>query len=268
MQRYLAERVSREFELVALIVQVSPPPPALSTRVKRYLNPLRTVKHLVARAGVAWFQRRDRRRIQALFALDGWAGGWPSCAVACQTVNINAEEVVRHLATVRPDVVLVNGTQLLRRPVLALRPQIRPGFLNLHTGLSPYSRGGNCNLYMLLEGRLEWCGVTVHAIDEGIDSGPIFRSAQLEFDRDDSYELIDARSFRQGFDLLIDTAKTMQRGGLEPVPQWEDGKLFLRRTGYVFEPWQRLCANLQVSRGAVKRYLAAGGHAARPVRLI
>ena len=53
------------------------------------------------------------------------------------TDAINGPETVAFLERLDPDLVLVNGTQLLREPVLALKPLLRHGIVNLPTGLSP-----------------------------------------------------------------------------------------------------------------------------------
>ena len=184
------------------------------------------------------------------------------------TTAINEERTAAFLRRLAPDIVLVNGTQLLRQPLLELIPSIRHGIVNLHTGLSPYSRGANCNLYMLMEGHPELVGVTVHHIDPGIDSGDIILSAQVPMEPDDDFETIDVRSFHVGIELLLEAAHRLEAGTAPRVPQWEQGKLFLKRTGYVYEPWQRLMANRRIARGLVRDYLAERPARDAGVRLV
>lgn len=184
------------------------------------------------------------------------------------TSAINEGRTADFLRQVAPDIVLVNGTQLLRAPVLELIPAIRHGIINLHTGLSPYSRGANCNLYMLMEGHPELVGVTVHHIDPGIDSGDIILSAHVPMQPDDNVETIEVRSFQVGIELLIEAARRLEAGTAPRVPQWEKGKLFLRRTGYVYEPWQRLMANRRIARGLVRDYLADQARRDGAVRVV
>lgn len=61
----------------------------------------------------------------------------PAGVPVLHTEAINGSETVAFVKHQAPDLVLVNGTQLLREPLLALRPTIRHGIVNLHTGLSP-----------------------------------------------------------------------------------------------------------------------------------
>jgi methionyl-tRNA formyltransferase len=140
--------------------------------------------------------------------------------------------------------------------------------VNLHTGLSPYSRGANCNLYMILEGHPELVGVTVHHIDPGIDSGDIIRSAQVPLEPGDNFETIDVRSFHVGIELLLAAARELVAGRAARVPQWEKGKLFLQRTGYRYEPWQRLEANRRLEGGLLAEYLADREARDAAVRLV
>jgi methionyl-tRNA formyltransferase len=96
------------------------------------------------------YERRGRELEDRLFRPDGLEPALPVDVPVHHTLSINGAETVDVLRAMAPDLILVNGTQLLREPILSLRPQIRHGIVNLHTGLSPYSRGANCNLYMLI----------------------------------------------------------------------------------------------------------------------
>jgi folate-dependent phosphoribosylglycinamide formyltransferase PurN len=256
-QRHLIRRASEEFNLVGAVIQHAPAAAGSRwSRLKRYRNPRTLRRQLEARLFLPRYERRGEALRRELFQGDGAAAAFPADLPVLETTAINGPDTVAFLRRHTPDLVLVNGTQLLRQPVLALIPAIRHGIVNLHTGLSPYSRGANCNLYMLLEGHPEMVGVTVHHIDAGIDSGDIIRSAQVPFEADDNFETVDVRSFHLGVELLLQAAHQLVEGRAQRVPQWERGKLFLRRTGYDYEPWQRLAANRLCDKGLIRDYLA------------
>lgn len=109
---------------------------------------------------------------------------------------------------------------------------------------------------MILEGHPELVGVTIHHIDQGIDSGDIIRSAQVPLEPDDNFETIDVRSFHLGITLLLEAARDLVEGRAQRVRQWEQGKLFLQRTGYHYESWQRLAASRLLEAGLLRDYLA------------
>lgn len=256
-QRHFLARMAREHDLVAVALHATPRAKSSpSSRLLRYAHPGQLVRHLLARRLVARALRRTEPERRALFALDdGRIPELPAGVPLVRTGDVNAPEVVALVEASRPDVVCVNGTNLLRAPLLGLANRIPLGYVNLHTGLSPYTRGGNCNLWALLEGHPEWVGVTVHQIDAGIDSGDILASAQTPLHADDLYELIDARNFRQGFDLLLAALAPLAAGRVPRVPQWGGGRVYLKRTGYVYEPWLHVRANRLIARGLVARYL-------------
>src|SRR6185369_2573584 len=124
-------------------------------------------------------------------------------------------------------VVAVNGTRLIRQPLLRQAASLRLGLINLHTGLSPYSRGGNCNLFMLLEDHPELVGITIHYIDEGIDSGDIIITARPDMDHDDTIETIDVKTFELGNRAMVSALQQLHAGCAERVKQWTPGKEFL-----------------------------------------
>ena len=76
-----------------------------------------------------------------------------------------------------PDVVLVFGTGLLKRPLLDRFPG---RVLNIHLGLSPYYRGAGTNFWPLVNGEPEYCGATIHFLDDGVDTGPIIAHVRPE----------------------------------------------------------------------------------------
>ena len=56
--------------------------------------------------------------------------------------------------------------------------------INIHGGISPYFKGSSTLLYSLILLQPELAGMTVHKIDEGIDSGDIYRHVIPNLDKD------------------------------------------------------------------------------------
>ena len=255
-QRYFVQRLHQAYQVVGIVVRKEPQAKgSLAGRLRRYLNPVALARYLLARFDMARSARVSAGLVESLYYEQGRPPAMPA-GVECITVpDINSPEAVAFVERHAPDMVCVNGTNLLRAPMLGLADQIPLGIVNLHTGLSPYTRGGNCNLFALLEGKPEWVGVTVHHIDPGIDSGDLILTRQVEMQADDEYDHIDARTFRLGADLMVLAVKQIAEGRAARVPQWDEGKLYLRRTGYVYEPYHWYRANRLLRKGLIKRYL-------------
>jgi methionyl-tRNA formyltransferase len=90
-------------------------------------------------------------------------------AVHLHYPDLHAPDCLERLRSLRPDLGLVFGCYMLRRSVFAIP---RLGTLNLHLGKAPEFRGSSPGFYELLAGVPE-VGVTVHRVNDGLDSGPI-----------------------------------------------------------------------------------------------
>jgi methionyl-tRNA formyltransferase len=268
-QRHLIRRVSEEFDLLGVILHKSQNAKGtLLSRASRYKNPLDLIRYLKARRLIADCETQAKASVDRLFHSNGRELEIPDDVPIIDVENVNNQGAVRFLEKLNPDLVCVNGTNLLRKPLLDLIPRWRLGCINLHTGLSPYSRGGNCNLFMLIEGHPELVGLTIHHIDSGIDSGDIIITARPELEPNDSYEIIEAKTFYLGIELMLVAIRQLQEGRAQRVKQWETGKLFLKRTGYVYNPYQRVRVNRLLEDGLIVRYIANRERIDAGVRLI
>lgn len=268
-QRYLAKRVADEFDLAGVVRHKTPNAKgSLLSRLSRYRNPVELFRHIEARRLIRGYETQAQRLVESLFQPTGFSLSIPEGTPVVDVENINEDKAVAFVKDLNPDLVCVNGTNLLRRPMLEMIPSLRFGVINLHTGLSPYSRGGNCNLYMLLEGHPELVGLTVHHIDPGVDSGDIIISARPAMEPDDNYEMIEAKTFRLGIDLMLVAIRQLIEGRATRVKQWEKGKLFLRKTGYSYKPYLRVQVNNLLKQGLIRAYLNNQSEIDERVRLV
>ena len=86
--------------------------------------------------------------------------------------NINSNEAYQFSLDLNPDLIIVSGTRLVKEKMLSIEPKL--GILNLHTGLSPYVKGGpNCTNWCIATEQFHLIGNTIMWIDLGIDTGNI-----------------------------------------------------------------------------------------------
>lgn len=88
--------------------------------------------------------------------------------------SANETAVHRFLRERRPDLVVVNGTRILRPELLTATDA---PFINLHLGITPLYRGVHGGYWALVEQRPDLFGATVHRIDEGVDTGTVLGRA-------------------------------------------------------------------------------------------
>lgn len=87
---------------------------------------------------------------------------------------------VRTLKNLKPDLILVNSySMILPKEILDIPSK---GTLNIHGALLPKYRGANVLNWVLINGEKE-TGVTIHYVDEGIDTGDIIvqRKVKINF---------------------------------------------------------------------------------------
>jgi hypothetical protein len=122
-QRHLIRRAAEEFNLVGAVIQHSPPGSGSRwSRLKRYRNPRTLRRHLEARLFLPRYEHRGEDLRRALFWSDDAPAAIPADLPVLETTAINGPVTVAFLRRHAPDLVLVNGTQLLRQTVLALIP--------------------------------------------------------------------------------------------------------------------------------------------------
>ena len=96
---------------------------------------------------------------------------WPNVP-AITVDSINSNEAFDFTNQLAPDLIVVSGTSLVKKKMLSLNPSV--GIINLHTGLSPYIKGGpNCTNWCISTRQFDKIGNTIMWINEGIDSGNI-----------------------------------------------------------------------------------------------
>ncbi|MBQ7199606.1 MAG: hypothetical protein IJS29_10110 [Selenomonadaceae bacterium] len=87
-----------------------------------------------------------------------------------QIKNVNAAEFLEVIKKFDVDInVSMSFNQILKRDIINLAPK---KFINCHAGALPFYRGRNILNWALINGEKEF-GVTVHFVDEGIDTGDI-----------------------------------------------------------------------------------------------
>lgn len=149
------------------------------------------------------------------------------------------------LCDLAPDLLVLGGTRILRPSVLHTPAR---GTLNAHPGLLPRLRGSSSVAWAIYKDLP--VGVTVHFVDQGIDTGPIILQRQLAVYRGETYEQIVRRVLTLAGELMAQALSLMVSGDLAPVPQARDAGETLR----VIPPELLLKAKDSLARGAYGHY--------------
>lgn len=120
--------------------------------------------------------------------------------------DLNADRTVRRLEKAAPDLVVYGGGGILRRPFLLAAGRCA---LNAHSGPLPQVRGMNACEWSLLLGVPP--AVTIHKIDEGIDTGQVIERIPLIPEPDDTIERLRSKCVVLGIEGLRRAVETCQR---------------------------------------------------------
>jgi methionyl-tRNA formyltransferase len=92
--------------------------------------------------------------------------------------------------------------------------------INCHAGKLPFYRGRNILNWALINDEKEY-GITVHYIDEGIDTGDIILQKTYKITDNDDYSTLLERSYIYCADILYQAIKKIQNGRIHIIKQSE-----------------------------------------------
>lgn len=190
-----------------------------------------TLLHAIRSYGVPFTARRARdyalARIRIMSSASAWIGGRPrslrEVALTRGTPWIAVDRLsdaatMARLTELAPDLVVVAAfSQILRRSMLDLPAH---GVVNVHPSLLPKYRGPNPFYWVLQRGERE-TGVTVHYMDEGVDTGDTILQERLEISSSEGERSLQRRSAALGASLLLRAVDLIADGSAPRMRQEE-----------------------------------------------
>ena len=134
--------------------------------------------------------------------------------------SVNSPECIALLQALQPDVVVVNGTRIIAKKVLTSLPC---PFLNTHAGITPLYRGVHGGYWALANNDPAHCGVSVHLVDAGIDTGGILYQTVIKPTSEDNFTTYPLLQLAAGLPLLAQAVRDALAGALhrQPAPEGE-----------------------------------------------
>ena len=130
--------------------------------------------------------------------------------------NINSKESIEKIASYEADILVsMSFNQIVKKPLINLT---KYKFINCHAGKLPFYRGCNVLNWVLINGEDKF-GVTVHYIDEGIDTGDIISQETSTINSDDDYGSILKRATSICAKLLYKSLININNSNINPIKQ-------------------------------------------------
>lgn len=152
--------------------------------------------------------------------------------------DVNAPEYKQYVETLSPDVIAsVAATQKFDTELLAIPQQ---AIINIHSSLLPEYRGVSPNFWVLLNDE-DITGITVHYMDEDLDTGDVIRQEQMQIHDSDTLHSLNTRAAEQGSELLLNALHdiklaTVSARPIDPddgtyysLPTRDDVRMFLEK---------------------------------------
>lgn len=141
---------------------------------------------------------------------------WPPGVAVHRSANPNAAASVAWLAARQPDLIVVTGAPVLRPEVFTLP---RLGTLNMHSSILPAYRGTQAEFWQVLEQNWDSCGITVHFVDAGVDTGHIVLQQHSDVTPPLTPQMLRTRNLLQALHTVPAAVMAVLDGSARPTPQ-------------------------------------------------
>jgi folate-dependent phosphoribosylglycinamide formyltransferase PurN len=156
----------------------------------------------------------SRSRVEEILQQFGLDASPIPAAKLTNVASVNSDETIRVLRELQPGVVVVSGTRIIAARVLNCVPAL---FINMHAGITPMYRGVHGGYWALVENNKEACGVTVHEVDRGVDTGRILGQARIAPNGVDNFATYGFLQLAAGLPLLKTAIRDACEGQLQAL---------------------------------------------------
>jgi methionyl-tRNA formyltransferase len=140
-----------------------------------------------------------------------------------QPERVKDPPFIAQLEGLGPDVIVVAAFGQILPPAVLDLPRL--GCVNVHPSLLPKYRGAAPINWAIINGESK-TGVTTYLMDEGMDTGPILLSREVEIKEEETAEELGEQLATIGGELARETIQGLKEKGLKPIPQDEKGATY------------------------------------------
>lgn len=211
--RVMYHGLREEFDIVEVMIERKPS----ALKMLRYRARKLGVVQTLGQFGFVLYSRllgrASRSRIEQLLHRHELSDAPIPPQVITHVVSANERSVAKRLRQLSPQAVVVNGTRILSKKLLAA---VDAPFINTHMGITPIYRGVHGGYWALANNDRAHCGVTVHMVDAGVDTGGILYQASITPEADDNFATYPILQLVQGMPLMRAALRDVVAGRLVP----------------------------------------------------
>ena len=141
----------------------------------------------------------SKKRVQEIKTSNSLSNNYVPDEILIEVPSVNSSECKTLLQKLNPDIIIVHGTRIISKKTLNCTNAI---FLNTHAGITPNYRGVHGAYWALANNDINNCGVTVHLVDAGIDTGGILYQKNINILDNDNFTTYTYLQIAEGIKLM------------------------------------------------------------------
>ncbi|TVZ51349.1 formyl transferase [Dokdonia sp. Hel_I_53] len=204
--KYVYNYLSKQFDIERVIIeQPVSSKKLLKGRVKK-LGYFKVINQLffqvITSKILRLISKKKIRSLKKLLDLDSSPIPKEKCFLLASINNNVALNLISQLA---PEIIIVNGTRIISDRILK---SCNATFINTHVGITPQYRGVHGGYWALVNNDKENCGVTIHTVDSGVDTGGVLKQGLIKVEPYDNFHTYPLKQYATGLPLLAEVIST------------------------------------------------------------
>lgn len=144
----------------------------------------------------------------------------------------NSKKFREELLKFKPDIIINQSQSIIKKELLEI-PSI--GVLNRHNALLPKNRGRLTPFWVLFKEEKE-TGVSIHFVEEGLDSGDIIIQKRYSVEKRDSFNSLVKKNYKIAPKAMVEAINLLEKGH-EDFIENNDSKATYNTTPSLKEAW-------------------------------
>lgn len=145
----------------------------------------------------------------------------------------NSKQFCNYLETIKPDVIINQSQSFIKKRLLDI-PKI--GVINRHNALLPKNRGRLTPFWVLYKNEIK-TGVSIHFLDEKLDSGDIIVQKEFPVKAKESFNSLVEKNYQIAGKAMLEALDLLEKGNFELIKN-DDSKATYNTIPTLKEAWE------------------------------
>lgn len=204
--------LKNNFDVVRIIREEKVPRKIFIQRRIKKLGYMKVFGQILFMIFNRYLTKKSKKKINALKEEYGLVLNPFPKSILVDVNSVNDSSVINMISDCNPDVIVVDGTRIINESVLSSTSAL---FLNTHMGITPKYRGVHGGYWALVEGDYNNCGVTIHIVDKGIDTGGILYQNNIKINNEDNFNTYPYHQIAKAIPIIKKAVKDIYNNNLK-----------------------------------------------------